>query len=804
MKILHITDSHATIKAPESRVDTYYVTFLKKLYELKYVIKKEHINLIIHTGDLFHSSKVSDRFTGQIAEIIKSFGIPMYVVPGNHDILGYSVDTLNQTKLGLLFKAGVVKELDRDHPIQLSSKKEGITINISGQEYYKDIDTGITADYLMQRSINEPEADLNILAIHGYLCDKPQNPNIPHTLCQNISTDADIILSGHFHESFTYKCQDFSAFNPGSMMRVERNTYNKSHKPMYGILTINGANNGDIEYDYSMYEFKVAKPSDEVFDYNLALEKKTALVSLENFKDSISDTNFNDVIDVGIENTIESIVNNLNDLNETEKTDLINKVLATYTDAYNNLESEENNIIQQGFIESNSTKTIKKVIIQNFQSHEYTEIEFKDGLNVIIGNSNSGKTSILRAIHWCIDNYPLGSDFIMTGKDKCSVGILFSDGTSIKRTRTRNDAGSYDVIGITPDGQPYTQQYRGFANDLPIEISDIHQMPKINLTKDISTHLNIMDQLDGPFLITESPANKASIIGRLTGTQYIDEAVKTANKRVAGLNKKIKDGTQLLIRKQTMIDEIDRIYNPLSKLYSYIHVVDVLISKNAHTIKGLLEFYQKLIDSKNNISAINLKIVNLNELYRFEEKSKAIILSIVEKKEIHEMFCKFNNINNLIEQSEKIIANLNTIKQIVNIATAISKRIQLGCSILDSLNKYNTIQNNLSKYKELNDIGKKVYFVFNFMSQNLNEKINIIQSFTGSYRAFCETNNLIESYNQIIKEKDNESLKVTQNIANLVKERQDKIQEVGVCPCCGQKLTAKKHIVNVTKFMKGS
>ena len=60
MKILHITDSHGTAKSPQSRTDIYYLAFLKKMYELKYVIQQEDIKLIIHTGDLFHSARVSD------------------------------------------------------------------------------------------------------------------------------------------------------------------------------------------------------------------------------------------------------------------------------------------------------------------------------------------------------------------------------------------------------------------------------------------------------------------------------------------------------------------------------------------------------------------------------------------------------------------------------------------------------------------------------------------------------------------------------------------------------------------------
>ena len=805
MKILHITDSHATIKAPESRTDTYYLTFLKKMYELKFIIKQEGINLIIHTGDLFHSSKVSDRFTGQIAEVIKSFGIPMYVVPGNHDILGYSIDTLNQTKLGLLFKAGVVKELDRDHPIQLNSKKENLIINISGQEYYKDIDTGKMSDYLMQRKPNEPEADLNILCIHGYLCDKPQNPNIPHTMCQSVYTDADIVLSGHFHESFIYQSDDFSAFNPGSMMRVERNTYNKSHIPTYGILDINKDDSDKVVYNYSLHEFRVAKPSEEVFDYSIALEKKAALVSLENFKNSISNTNFNDSIDDDIEDTIQAVVDGIDEIDVLDKPTFVSKALSIYTDAYNDLESEENNIIQQGFIESGYTKYIKKVTMHNFQSHEDTEIEFTDGLNVIIGNSNSGKTSILRAIHWCIDNYPLGSDFIMTGKDDCTVSIEFSDGTIITRSRTRNDAGTYVIIGNTPDGQKYTQTYKGFANSLPIEISDIHQMPKINITKDVSTHLNIMDQLDGPFLITESPANKASIIGRLTGTQYIDEAVKNTNKKVLSINKSIKDDTQELMRDYNTIKSIDAVLNPLAKVGSLITYATVNLNTLSHYIKFCIENNILYREISNRIVTFKLKLLNYKEHTKFLRSYIALVGLVDKKRQKDEVVRKYYNLIDIMNESKAILNNYVQCSNIILYVKLLQEEIAKKILLLKKIEEYNQAKQGHSSKQNTLIVLNKYHSLINFFADELHNKYyKCLKSIAFFDTSLTDCSQMIIKYENEIKSKQEESKDVTKQIVNLVAERNETIQQVGVCPCCGQKLTAKKHITNVSSFMKGT
>ena len=45
-----------------------------------------------------------------------------------------------------------------------------------------------------------------------------------------------------------------------------------------------------------------------------------------------------------------------------------------------------------------------KLILENFQIYEKLEIDFKDGLTIISGPSDSGKTSIMRALETLILN----------------------------------------------------------------------------------------------------------------------------------------------------------------------------------------------------------------------------------------------------------------------------------------------------------------------------------------------------------------------------------------------------------------
>ena len=47
---------------------------------------------------------------------------------------------------------------------------------------------------------------------------------------------------------------------------------------------------------------------------------------------------------------------------------------------------------------------ISKILIENFRSFEKTEVDFHEGINVLIGHNNSGKSNLLAAMALIFDN----------------------------------------------------------------------------------------------------------------------------------------------------------------------------------------------------------------------------------------------------------------------------------------------------------------------------------------------------------------------------------------------------------------
>ncbi|MCL6636233.1 MAG: ATP-binding protein, partial [Peptococcaceae bacterium] len=66
--------------------------------------------------------------------------------------------------------------------------------------------------------------------------------------------------------------------------------------------------------------------------------------------------------------------------------------------------------------------------MENFQSHRYTELVLAPTMTVLIGESDQGKSAVVRALRWLLYNRPQGADFMRVGADYCRVAAEFDDG----------------------------------------------------------------------------------------------------------------------------------------------------------------------------------------------------------------------------------------------------------------------------------------------------------------------------------------------------------------------------------------
>lgn len=131
---------------------------------------------------------------------------------------------------------------------------------------------------------------------------------------------------------------------------------------------------------------------------------------------------------------------------------------------------------------------IQHLLIQNFAIIENTEIEFEDGLNIITGETGSGKSIVIEAVSLAL-GARADSSFVRSGKDKAVIQLAASlDGQDYVITREISATGK-NLCRL--NGQLVTL---GEISALASRIADIHGQYDNQNLRAPRQHLALVDQ----------------------------------------------------------------------------------------------------------------------------------------------------------------------------------------------------------------------------------------------------------------------------------------------------------------------
>lgn len=234
---------------------------------------------------------------------------------------------------------------------------------------------------------------------------------------------------------------------------------------------------------------------------------------------------------------------------------------------------------------------IDSIEIKNFQVLDHIKLDFVPGINVIIGETDNGKSSIIRALNWATRNDPLGDEFVNDEKKDCSAVITTANNT-VQRIRGKNK-NKFVINGSTFDAP------RG---DVPDQLKEI-----INIT---STNIQFQD--DSAFLISLNGGEAARKINAITGMDQIDTSIKYVNALVREQNahekqikQEIKNKQQKLLRFATL-DEAVRLHQKLEKYIEELRSFDESTSK-IESILSDLKKLKNVLDLEEQINSLEEK-----------------------------------------------------------------------------------------------------------------------------------------------------------------------------------------------------
>ena len=305
---------------------------------------------------------------------------------------------------------------------------------------------------------------------------------------------------------------------------------------------------------------------------------------------------------------------------------------------------------------------LKELIIKNFEAHDKLRIKFDSHINSIVGATDKGKSSTIRAIQWVVLNRPLGDSFIRDASKPAFVGIRTEKGT-VSRKKGKG-INQYKINGMTLEA---------FGTHVPNEVEEFLNMQE----------LNFQFQFDAPYWFQISPGEVSKQLNQIVDLNIIDSTLSS----LIGLVKRGKIETNMSQERMDGVKiELGHLsfVKPMYKQYKRLEGVETQVADGIEYVTSLsteIDDVKRYIDKAKALSGAHTdgeRVVEIGSEYQnlhgevnrlvgaINEIEKVIAITDAEMpnlKPLEEIAGKWNELHNECKELSPIIKQLETEKE---------------------------------------------------------------------------------------------------------------------------------------------
>lgn len=310
---------------------------------------------------------------------------------------------------------------------------------------------------------------------------------------------------------------------------------------------------------------------------------------------------------------------------------------------------------------------IEQIEILNYQSWKFCSLEFSPMVNVILGSSDKGKSSIVRALNWICANRPTGNSFRSNFTKSDTVVTLCVEDQTVCRKKG-NKVNIYNLNG----GDENLQALR---SDLPDEVKALTKMDSIN----------IQPQHQNYFLLGDTPGQVARKFNEIAGLEIMDKSLQAINSEMRALNQDIKATDKTI---ETLDEKIENL--------GWLSACN----KTLEIIEGLEEQIQQTQESIGIVKILEIKYQEIK--MEMDELPTPEILPFIEDifakdNDLYETEQKLDTVKELLRKHSKLNNDIERLSVLKNAKLSSPDAVRTSIGKLDE--KIETISDLIQRFK---------------------------------------------------------------------------------------------------------
>jgi exonuclease SbcD len=280
------SDIHISDLNPRARKDNFKESVFDKIDQIRVACNKLKADALLIAGDLFNfkaPTKNSHALTRELIEVFKKFKCPIYMIPGNHDLTGNNLESLDNQPLGVLFASDAVFNLT--HKV---IEKKGVKISLVGIPFTEDLDL----DTLQIPPKEDCVAQVCLLHIYAGPKAGMLFKDRLYGYEEISKLSPDVFVIGHYHvDQGIQEAHGKQYVNLGAISRGTIAEENIQHQPKIGIIKVVKEEN-NVTITATPVPLNV-KPAEEIFDLKKKEEEKQEATEMQRFVDHLVTSSVN-------------------------------------------------------------------------------------------------------------------------------------------------------------------------------------------------------------------------------------------------------------------------------------------------------------------------------------------------------------------------------------------------------------------------------------------------------------------------------------------------------------------------------